>query len=571
MSPDGTTVLTGDDGGLVQHWRLSDGHLLSTLRGHTKEINAVKFFPDGTTALSGGADGSLRVWNVDSGALTRTLRAPSEGSEASINAADVSPDGRLVVSGGNDMHVSAWDPHSGELLWVQQAPSSYITALSFSADGHTVVSGSFDQTVRTWNADDGRLIKSFGGNTERGFSSVFMPPNGNAIAIGGSDGLIRLQDLRTSHVGYFAQHSTEGNRLISPIYGLAISPDGRQLVSSGADGQVKIWNTKTGGLIQTLKIDDTRKPGDIGGDFADAVSVSPENGTVAESHADEVAFWDIESGRRVGTFSAPNGDSKTHYRFPAIAFSDDGKTLAAVREINALGDGVDATYDNVFVWDIISRNLIRSFRAGNTQSGERIGSIAIHSDGRTVFVGGDDGSIERWDIQAGARTGKLNVGDNLEGIWLLPNNSMGVAVTVGGIVKLLDLAKMTKVRELEAGGGEGIRSAAISPDKNWIFLTGNNGLDALVDLRQMSLVARMTSYAYGPAPAYVPDWIVVDQNTRFDARTIEDMPQISWIVSDQPFSALSPEIFIRDYYEPRLLPRLIECHEAESSGISEGT
>jgi uncharacterized caspase-like protein len=35
---------------------------------------------------------------------------------------------------------------------------------------------------------------------------------------------------------------------------------------------------------------------------------------------------------------------------------------------------------------------------------------------------------------------------------------------------------------------------------------------------------------------------------------------------DDPFRPLSPEIFMRDYYEPRLLPRLLACHEAEANG-----
>ena len=34
-----------------------------------------------------------------------------------------------------------------------------------------------------------------------------------------------------------------------------------------------------------------------------------------------------------------------------------------------------------------------------------------------------------------------------------------------------------------------------------------------------------------------------------------------WVFPDDPFRALAPEIFLRDYYEPRLLPRLLDPEE----------
>jgi hypothetical protein len=37
-------------------------------------------------------------------------------------------------------------------------------------------------------------------------------------------------------------------------------------------------------------------------------------------------------------------------------------------------------------------------------------------------------------------------------------------------------------------------------------------------------------------------------------------------MSDNPLHALSVEIFMRDYYEPRLLPRMLACHDAEARG-----
>jgi Caspase domain len=65
------------------------------------------------------------------------------------------------------------------------------------------------------------------------------------------------------------------------------------------------------------------------------------------------------------------------------------------------------------------------------------------------------------------------------------------------------------------------------------------------------------------------EWLVVDPSGRFDTGTLESISGFSWVISDDPFRPLSPEIFMRDYYEPRLLPRLLACHDAEARGDAE--
>ena len=50
-------------------------------------------------------------------------------------------------------------------------------------------------------------------------------------------------------------------------------------------------------------------------------------------------------------------------------------------------------------------------------------------------------------------------------------------------------------------------------------------------------------------------WAVVDPEGRFDTNNLEEIRGLHWIFPDDPFRPLSPETFMRDYYEPRLLPR----------------
>ncbi|WP_392713006.1 caspase family protein [Rhizobium ruizarguesonis] len=217
-------------------------------------------------------------------------------------------------------------------------------------------------------------------------------------------------------------------------------------------------------------------------------------------------------------------------------------------------------YDNIFVWEVNSRNLIRRLQAGG-----QVESVAFSPDSQSVFATTDNGYIKRWNVGTGELNRSIKLDENATWIGILPAGSKAVAAGVDGKLTFWDYAKGTIVAELQVSQNS-FRSAAISPNGKWLVLTGDDGTDAIVDLRQMALVTDVITYGYGPAPALAPDWLVLSGDLRFDARTIEDLRQVSWIASDQPFTALSPEIFMRDYYEPRLLPRLLACHEAEDAG-----
>ena len=52
-------------------------------------------------------------------------------------------------------------------------------------------------------------------------------------------------------------------------------------------------------------------------------------------------------------------------------------------------------------------------------------------------------------------------------------------------------------------------------------------------------------------------WAVVDRDGRFDTNNPEGIRGLHWIFPENPFRALSIELFMREYYEPRLLARIL--------------
>jgi WD40 repeat protein len=64
FAADGKTLATGHADSSVRLWNVSSGAELLTLRGHSNQVNAVRFSPDGSMLVSGQAGGTIRFWRT---------------------------------------------------------------------------------------------------------------------------------------------------------------------------------------------------------------------------------------------------------------------------------------------------------------------------------------------------------------------------------------------------------------------------------------------------------------------------------------------------------------------------
>ncbi|MBL9134601.1 MAG: protein kinase [Verrucomicrobiales bacterium] len=286
-SPDGRTLASGDVEGTVKLFQVTSAVTADQVElysGTGMRMQALGLSADGHR-LATLTDSGLKFWDV-SGAPIRELESqrwdypteglrmdPASGEDGTAISPDLrqfavarsnqptelwslkdrtltrldrsgpkafpifSPDGRHLAGTVDERAVALWDVATGDRRVVIPTPAPVQFAgmsLGFSQDGSVMAVATVEH-VLLWNVAQGRERITIA--TPDPFS-VALSPNGEQIAVGYEDNLIRLFDTRT------------GEALGVPLTGhvecvsaLAFSPHGRTLFSGS--GEARFYNVAT--------------------------------------------------------------------------------------------------------------------------------------------------------------------------------------------------------------------------------------------------------------------------------------------------------------------------------------
>jgi WD40 repeat protein len=100
---------------------------------HATEVQAVAFSPDGRTLLTGSEDGVVRRWQASTG---RLLDSPLRSSEVACTLA-FGHDEKLVLIGYNDGTVRLWDAITGKPLGTPICLPGMLRTATLSLDDRT--------------------------------------------------------------------------------------------------------------------------------------------------------------------------------------------------------------------------------------------------------------------------------------------------------------------------------------------------------------------------------------------------------------------------------------------------
>jgi WD domain, G-beta repeat/PQQ-like domain/WD40-like Beta Propeller Repeat len=234
FSPDGKTIAgagyESGQGNVIYLFDVATGKALPTLPGHPSGgIRRIVFTPDGKQLVSGGFDGTVRVWDLQTKKEVRQLKVES----GTVYSLSLSNDGKLLATAGRD-GLKVWDLASEKMLHREPLSGSTCYATAFSPDGKLVAGGDGDR-VTIWEVSTGKEVLSLTGFKGE-LSQVLFTADGRSLLTASYDRMVRLFELRTGRIIHEAEHHTGW------VWGIALSPDEKQVASCSIDTHLKVWD-----------------------------------------------------------------------------------------------------------------------------------------------------------------------------------------------------------------------------------------------------------------------------------------------------------------------------------------
>jgi WD40 repeat protein len=607
FSHDGRYVLTGSYDGTVWMSDVNNGEQIRVFTGNTGQINSVAFSPDNHSVLTGCEDGTARLWDVATGQEIRSF----EGHTASVNSVAFSPDGRTVLTGSGsfqspDNTARLWDAATGQEIRSFAGHTSLVLSVAFSPDGRSALTGSEDHTARLWDVATGQQIRLFAGHTER-VNSVAFSSDGRSVLTGagsqnGKDDTARLWDVATGQqIHLFAGHA-------SPICCVAFSPDGRSVLTGSRNPVAELWDVVSGLEVRSF-LGHTDK--------VNSVAFSPNGRTVLTGNGDQARLWDLLSGRPIHSFEghtnvvssvafSPDGrfvltgsfdktarlwNADTGLQIRAfeghtdpvlhVAFSPDGRSVltgsldqtarlwdtATGQQIREFAGHKGAVWSVAFspdgrfaltgssssaaqLWEVDTGKLIRSFELDDNQ----VNSVAFSADGSLVLTGCEDGTTRLWDAATGQQVRSFaGQKDTVFSVSFSPDGRYLLTASFDHTALLRDAGTGQQIRTF-TGHKSGITSATFSPDGRFVLTGSADTTTRLWDVDTGKELATLLSGENG-------GWVVTDPEGRFDTSDLDGGAPLVWVADSEPMRPLPLEIFMRDYYTPRLLSRIMNHEE----------
>jgi hypothetical protein len=293
---------------------------------------------------------------------TLTLEKHLTGYHSEVHALAIDPRRGIIVSGHGDIgykdnNLKVWSTDGGELIRDLAGHSNWIQTLVLTEDGLRAYSSGLDKQILAWNLAAGEKLP-FQINAENAVTSLLLAKQEQHLIAGTSDGQIKIWDSRSGNflTSWFAH---EGG-----VHGLAATD--QLLASAGEDGIARLWDGLNGSGIRQF----------VGhGGRVTRVAIDPTGERVITAGIDRtVRIWEAATGNLIHTLVG-------HERaINCMILAPDGRSIITGSD--------DKT---IKIWQLQNGRLINNLYGHNTP----VLSVAV---GGNTLVSGGYGEMRIWEI-----------------------------------------------------------------------------------------------------------------------------------------------------------------------------
>jgi WD40 repeat protein len=239
---DGRSLLSGDRSGAMKLWDLSkrEARTYNTV----PQVQSVAFSPDGLRALTSHPaytpESPMCLWELHTGRLLRPLEKTSQPGS-------FSPDGKLVLYNNTqpDSVGRLWDTERGtDVRWFKkpdQGPGP-VRLLGFLPDGDRAYTVHEDG-LWLWDVATSKSVRPLPIPRVR---SLQFATDGKRLFTGHEDGSVKRWDLSGKELQSFTFYRFNTGM----VHCMALSPDGKFLLSGDSERRIVLWDPDSGKKVR---------------------------------------------------------------------------------------------------------------------------------------------------------------------------------------------------------------------------------------------------------------------------------------------------------------------------------
>jgi WD40 repeat protein len=488
LTIDDKRLVAVDEAGTVHVWRRENERWISDksmqLEGQPRAVFCSRY-GERVVAWVGPA---LDVWNVASGSKIKSL--PIDPGWRIGNAAFDLPQRRLVASymdeDSDSVGWALWDLDAGadqpaHMVEMPSLGDTYANDVDIAPGSDQMAIG-FDEALLVYGLRDFQRINFYGVDSTK---AVAFSPTNPYLAATNIRGWITVWNSVTNRPLATLHHprqsasrddlafSADGTHLASSnansiqVWNLAkadektimaghrggipcaaFHPDGRLLATGGKDDEVRIWNSSTGQLVQSINLREA----------VQALAYSPDGqllavGCMGRAGAPHLRVFDTQTAEKI--YEAGPNSGEIHSL--SWAKGAGGDYLAACGP------------ENVTLWRASTGRplqLEQDFQLDRS----RCLSTALGANGQWMVWAENDSQLGAWDVEENQER-PLHAPQMLQGwhgVAFLPDGESIVYITKSGVAEVWNVKQD---RHVDAVGMPGTFSApqlALSPDGKWL-------------------------------------------------------------------------------------------------------